>query len=76
MKAVKIVLLWLTEMIGTFKKVIKDLNSKTIRLQPINTSLGEDGKPLFEPITYTEEQIESLPVKIIGKVVELRRKNK
>lgn len=61
---------------GTFKKVIKDEHSKTIRLQPINTTLGEDGKPLFEPIIYTEEEIEKLPVKIIGKVVELRRKFK
>lgn len=59
---------------GTFKKVIKDEENQTIRLQPINTSLGDDGKPLFEPITYTKEQIESLPVKIIGRVVELRRK--
>lgn len=59
---------------GTFKKVIKDKDAQTIRLQPINTSLGSDGKPLFEPITYTREQVEQLPVKIIGKVVELRRK--
>ncbi len=59
---------------GTFKKVIKNPETKTIRLQPINTSLGEDGRPLFEPITYTEEQIENLPVRIIGRVVELRRR--
>ncbi len=59
---------------GTFKKVIKDKEKKTIRLQPINTILGSDGKPLYEPITFTEEEIEKLPVKVIGKVVELRRK--
>lgn len=61
---------------GTFKKVIKDEVKKTIRLQPINTTLGDDGKPLYEPITYNEEQIENLPVRIIGVVVEIRRKKK
>ncbi len=30
--------------------------------------------PAYEPITYTNEQIESLPVTIIGKVVENRQK--
>lgn len=30
--------------------------------------------PEFFPVTYTNEQIESLPVRILGKVVELRRK--
>lgn len=59
---------------GTFKRVIKDMEKKTIRLQPLNTQLDENGLPLYEPITYTAEQIEKLPVKIIGKVVELRRK--
>lgn len=59
---------------GTFKKVIKDEINKTLRLQPINTTLGKDGKPLFEPTTYTNKEIEELPVRIIGKVVELRRK--
>ncbi|MBQ9658932.1 MAG: XRE family transcriptional regulator [Clostridia bacterium] len=59
---------------GTFKKVVKDEQNQTIRLQPINTSLGIDGKPLFEAITYTKEQINRLPVRIMGKVVELRRK--
>jgi hypothetical protein len=50
------------------------MEKKTIRLQPLNTQLDENGLPLYEPITYTAEQIEKLPVKIIGKVVELRRK--
>lgn len=59
---------------GTFKRIIKDKKEKTIRLQPLNTQLDETGKPLYEPITYTQEEIEKLPVKIIGKVVELRRK--
>ena len=30
--------------------------------------------PEFFPVTYTNDQIESLPVRILGKVVELRRK--
>lgn len=49
---------------GTFKKVLKNENG--IILQPLN--------PAYQPIVYTNEQIEKLPVKIIGKVVELRRK--
>lgn len=59
---------------GTFKRIIKDEEKRTIRLQPLNTQLDETGKPLYEPITYSEEEIEKLPVRIIGKVVELRRK--
>lgn len=59
---------------GTFKRVIKNEENQTIRLQPLNTSLDENGMPLYEPITFTKEQIKSLPVRIIGKVVELRRK--
>ena len=49
---------------GTFKKVIKNENG--IILQPLNSE--------YQPMFYTNEQIKSLPVKIIGKVVELRRK--
>lgn len=49
---------------GTFKRVFKNENG--IILQPIN--------PEFQPMVYTNEQIEKLPVKVIGKVVELRRK--
>lgn len=59
---------------GTFKRVIKNEENQTIRLQPLNTSLDENGMPLYEPITFTKEQIKSLPVRIIGRVVELRRK--
>lgn len=59
---------------GTFKRVIKNEENQTIRLQPLNTSLDENGMPLYEPITFTKEQIKNLPVRIIGKVVELRRK--
>ena len=59
---------------GTFKKVIKNEENQTIRLQPINTQLDEKGNPLYEPITFTKEDIEKLPVRIIGRVVELRRK--
>ena len=49
---------------GTFKKVLKNENG--IILQPLN--------PEYQPMVYTNEQIEQLPVRIIGKVVELRRK--
>lgn len=49
---------------GTFKKVLKNENG--IILQPLN--------PEYQPIFYTNEQIKNLPVRIIGKVVELRRK--
>lgn len=49
---------------GTFKRVFKSENG--IILQPLN--------PEYQPMVYTNEQIESLPIKIIGKVVELRRK--
>lgn len=49
---------------GTFKRVFK--NETGIILQPLNSE--------FQPMVYTNEQIKSLPVRIIGKVVELRRK--
>lgn len=49
---------------GTFKKVLKNENG--IILQPLN--------PEYQPTFYTNEQIKNLPVRIIGKVVELRRK--
>lgn len=49
---------------GTFKRVFKNENG--IILQPLNSE--------YQPLIYTNEQIKSLPVKIIGKVVELRRK--
>ena len=49
---------------GTFKRIFKNENG--IILQPLN--------PEFQPMVYTNEQIEKLPIKVIGKVVELRRK--
>ena len=49
---------------ATFKKVIKNENG--IILQPLN--------PEFSPLVYTNEDIKKLPVGILGKVVELRRK--
>lgn len=55
---------WLMDMTGTFKRVFKNENG--IVLQPIN--------PEFQPLVFSNEQIENLPVRIIGKVVELRRK--
>ena len=47
----------------TFKKVIKEQNG--IVLQPLN--------PSYTPQFFTNEQIESLPITILGKVVEIRR---
>ena len=49
---------------GTFKRVIKSENG--IILQSLNSS--------YSPMIYSNKQIETLPIKIIGKVVELRRK--
>lgn len=48
---------------ATFKKVIK--KESGIILQPLNSS--------YEPMIYTNEDIEKLPVRILGIVVELRR---
>lgn len=49
---------------ATFKRIFKNENG--IILQPLN--------PEYQPVIYSNEQIEKLPVRIIGKVVELRRK--
>lgn len=49
---------------GTFKRVIKSENG--IILQPLN--------PTYAPLTYSNEQIVNMPVKILGVVRELRRK--
>lgn len=48
---------------ATFKKVIKKEDS--IILQPLNDK--------YEPTIYTNKQIEQLPVRILGIVVEIRR---
>ncbi len=61
---------------GTFKRVIKNEDTQTIKLQPLNTTLDENGNFKYEPKIYSKEEIENLPVKIIGRVVELRRKKK
>jgi repressor LexA len=50
---------------ATVKKVLK--KETGIMLQPIN--------PAYEPLSFTNKEINKLPVKIIGTVVELRRKN-
>lgn len=49
---------------GTFKRVIKNENG--IILQPLN--------PEYEPTIFSNKEIIEKPVRIIGKVVELRRK--
>lgn len=51
---------------GTFKRVFKNENG--IILQPLN--------PSYIPMSYTNEQIENLPVRIIGIVEEIRRKKR
>lgn len=51
---------------GTFKRVFKNENG--IILQPLN--------PSYSPMVYTNEQIETLPVRIIGVVEEFRRKKR
>nr|DAN60942.1 MAG TPA: Repressor protein CI [Caudoviricetes sp.] len=51
---------------GTFKRVFKNENG--IILQPLN--------PSYSPMVYTNEQIETLPIKILGIVVEFRRKKR
>lgn len=50
---------------ATVKKVVKIENG--IILQPIN--------PAYDPISFTKKEINKLPVKILGVVVELRRKH-
>lgn len=49
---------------ATFKKVIK--KEDCIILQPINTAE-------YEPVLYNNQQIETLPVRILGIAVEIRR---
>lgn len=49
---------------GTFKRVLKNKNG--IILQPLNSE--------YEPLAFTNEQINNLPVKIIGIAKEIRRK--
>ena len=51
---------------GTFKRVFKNENG--IILQPLNNK--------YQPIIYSNEQIENLPVKILGVFEELRRKRR
>lgn len=51
---------------GTFKRVFKNENG--IILQPLNSE--------YSPIVYSNEQIEKLPVRIIGIVEEIRRKKR
>lgn len=51
---------------GTFKRVFKNENG--IILQPLN--------PEYAPLVFTNEQIENLPVKVIGIVEEIRRKKR
>jgi len=49
---------------ATVKKVVK--HETGIILQPIN--------PSYDPLSFTKKEVNKLPVRIIGTVVELRRK--
>lgn len=51
---------------GTFKRVFKNENG--IILQPLNNQ--------YSPMIYSNEQIENLPVRILGVVEEIRRKKR
>ena len=51
---------------GTFKRVYKSENG--IILQPLNNK--------YSPMPYSNEQIENLPVRILGVVEEIRRKKR
>lgn len=51
---------------GTFKRVFKNENG--IILQPLN--------PEYSPVVYSNEQIENLPIRIIGIVEEIRRRKR
>lgn len=50
---------------ATFKKVVKNENG-SITLVPLNSN--------YDPITYTNEQIKMLPVRILGVAKEKRTK--
>ncbi len=52
---------------ATFKRVEK-LENGYIRLKPLNSA--------YNPVTYTQQQVIDLPVRIAGVAVELRRKKK
>lgn len=51
---------------GTFKRVFKNENG--IILQPLNNQ--------YSPMSYTNKEIEELPVRILGIVEEIRRKKR
>ena len=51
---------------GTFKRIFKSKSG--IRLQPLNNK--------YEPLIFSNKEIEQLPVKILGVFEELRRKKK
>lgn len=51
---------------GTFKRVIKEKNG--ITLKPLNQQ--------FSPMHFTNEQIKNLPIRILGRFYELRRKRR
>lgn len=50
--------------LATVKKLVKQKNG--VSLVPLN--------PAFDPLFYSEQEISSLPVRVLGRVVELRAK--
>ena len=51
-----------------------DATCKQVKFNPNGITLIGYNASVYEPHFYTNEEIESLPISIIGKVVELRRK--
>lgn len=60
----EIAVVMINDLDATVKKVIKKGTSLT--LVPFNNS--------YDPMIFSPDEVVTLPVKIIGKVVELRRK--
>lgn len=50
-------------------------NATCKRLQKYNEGIALiSSNPVYEPMRYTQEEIQNIPITIIGKVIELRRK--
>lgn len=61
---------------GDIGIVLVDGDNATVKVvheSPVGITLLAYNTAVYQPTTYTREQIEALPVKVIGKVVGLRR---
>ena len=61
---------------GDIGIVLVDGDNATVKVvheSPVGITLLAYNTAVYQPTTYTREQIETLPVKVIGKVVGLRR---